>query len=107
MGTVMDEESRKFLLEEYKAAWEMVKYLSQQRDKWMKYYFTIVAAVFSYIGYALRGTRVASTPFTGRLEGRLYTHTKACFKENMKIRTGALFGRRLQLWREKGKMNKL
>lgn len=50
----MDEESREFLLEEYKAAWEMVKYLSQQRDKWMKYYFTIVAAIFSYIGFTLK-----------------------------------------------------
>jgi hypothetical protein len=33
IGDAMDEESRKFLFEEYKAAWEMVKYLSQQRDK--------------------------------------------------------------------------
>lgn len=50
----MDEESKEFLLEEYKAAWEMVRYLSQQRDKWMKYYFTIVAAVFLYISGALK-----------------------------------------------------
>ncbi len=50
----MDEKSREFLLEEYKAAWEMVRYLSQQRDKWMKYYFTIVAAGFLYIGGALK-----------------------------------------------------
>lgn len=54
MGTDMDEVSKEFLLEEYKAAWEMVKYLSQQRDKWMKYYFTIIAAVFSYIGVTLK-----------------------------------------------------
>jgi hypothetical protein len=54
MGTDMDEESKKFLLEEYKAAWEMVRYLSLQRDKWMKYYFTIVAAGFSYIGFTLK-----------------------------------------------------
>ena len=31
MGTDMDEESKKFLLEEYKAAWEMVRYLSLQQ----------------------------------------------------------------------------
>ncbi len=54
MGTDMDKESREFLLEEYKASWEMVRYLSQQRDKWMKYYFTIVAAGFLYIGGALK-----------------------------------------------------
>ena len=54
MGTDMDGESKEFLLEEYKAAWEMVKYLSQQRDKWMKYYVTIVAAVFLYISGALK-----------------------------------------------------
>lgn len=29
IGDAMDEESREFLLEEYKAAWEMVRYLSQ------------------------------------------------------------------------------
>ena len=32
----------------------MVRYLSLQRDKWMKYYFTIVAAGFSYIGFTLK-----------------------------------------------------
>lgn len=85
----MDEESRKFLLEEYKAAWEMVRYLSQQRDKWMKYYFTIVAAVFSYIGYALK-TFYEKIPKTDQ-NSSLYEIIQQTFKNNILISISIIF----------------
>lgn len=85
----MDEESREFLLEEYKAAWEMVRYLSQQRDKWMKYYFTIVAAIFSYIGYALK-TFYEKIPKTDQ-NSSFYEILQQTFKNNILISISIIF----------------